>query len=117
MIKDNLASRGPILLTKVLGNILVKVLEYCKRVVTQPPASENNVDLKAFVSVLVNNYEETLFELLVAANNLDKKGLLSLACEDVLDMINCKDLEHIHKIFPQKRKKRCEGRIHELSTK
>ncbi|KAI5640845.1 hypothetical protein M9H77_00415 [Catharanthus roseus] len=68
MIEDSLASKGPILLLKSL------------RVVTQLPASENDVDLKAFVYALVN-------------------GLLSLACEDVLDMIKRKDPEHIYKIF------------------
>ncbi|KAI5672071.1 hypothetical protein M9H77_12435 [Catharanthus roseus] len=49
-IKDRLASRGPILLPKVLGNILVKVIEYYKGVVTQPSSSENDIDLKVFVS-------------------------------------------------------------------
>ncbi|KAI5667146.1 hypothetical protein M9H77_16999 [Catharanthus roseus] len=64
MIEDSLASRGPILLAKVLGNILVKVLEYCKCVVTQPSTGDINVDLKAFVSGLVNDNEETLCWLL-----------------------------------------------------
>ncbi|KAI5675963.1 hypothetical protein M9H77_06913 [Catharanthus roseus] len=31
------------------------VIEYCKGVVTQPPIGENDVDLKAFVSALVND--------------------------------------------------------------
>ncbi|KAI5667094.1 hypothetical protein M9H77_16947 [Catharanthus roseus] len=75
MIEDSLASRGPILLPKVPGNILVKVPEYYKHVVTQPPADENDVDLKTFVSALVNNHRETIFGLLVAVNYLDIKGL------------------------------------------
>ncbi|KAI5664715.1 hypothetical protein M9H77_24038 [Catharanthus roseus] len=95
-IEDSLASRGPILLPKVPGNILAKVIEYCKRVITQPLAGENDVDLKTFVSELVNDNEKTLFELLVATDYLDINGLLSLACED--------------------RKKRCKGRIPGLST-
>ncbi|KAI5678639.1 hypothetical protein M9H77_09589 [Catharanthus roseus] len=69
-IVDSLASRGPILLLKVSSNILAK----------------NDIDIKAFVSELVNDDEETLFGLLVAANYLDINGLLFLACEDVSDM-------------------------------
>ncbi|KAI5650295.1 hypothetical protein M9H77_36300 [Catharanthus roseus] len=61
---DYLASRDPIFLPKVHGNTLAKVLEYCKHVVTQPPSDENDIDLKAFVSGLVNDHEETLFRLL-----------------------------------------------------
>ncbi|KAI5652518.1 hypothetical protein M9H77_29705 [Catharanthus roseus] len=91
--------QSPILLSKVHGNILAKVLEYCKSVVTQPPADENHVDLKAFVSVLVNDHEEAVFGLLVAVDYLDIKSLLSLVCEDVSDMIKRKDLEHIRRIF------------------
>lgn len=68
MTEDSLASRGPILLSKVPGNILAKVTEYYKRVVTQPLAGENDVDLKIFVSALDNEDEKTMFRLLVAAD-------------------------------------------------
>ncbi|KAI5667234.1 hypothetical protein M9H77_17087 [Catharanthus roseus] len=98
-IEDSLASRGPILLPKVPGDILAKVIEYCKHVVTQPLASDNHVDLKAFVSKLVKDSKETVFGLLVAADYLNINGLLSLACEDVLDMIKHKDPEHMCRIF------------------
>ncbi|KAI5654188.1 hypothetical protein M9H77_31375 [Catharanthus roseus] len=95
MIEHSLATRGPILLPKVPGNILAK----------------NDVDLRAFVSTLVNEHEETLFVLLVATDYLDIKGLLSLTCEDVLDIIKCKDLKHIRGIFniisPEEEEKIC----------
>ncbi|KAI5663152.1 hypothetical protein M9H77_22475 [Catharanthus roseus] len=85
MIEDSLASRGLILLPKVPCYILAKVIEYCKHM--------------AFVSTLVNDDVETLFELLVAADYLDINDLLSFACEDVLDMIKCKDPTHICRLF------------------
>ncbi|KAI5661885.1 hypothetical protein M9H77_21208 [Catharanthus roseus] len=119
----NLASRGLILLPKVPSNILAKVIEYCKRVITQQLTSGNNIDLKAFVSELVNDDEKTLFGLLVAADYLDINGLLSFTCEDVLDMIKCKiwstyeGFSISRQIFPRKRRKICEGRIPGLSTK
>ncbi|KAI5680462.1 hypothetical protein M9H77_01689 [Catharanthus roseus] len=37
MIEDILANRGPILLSKIPSNILVKVIDYCKCIFTQPP--------------------------------------------------------------------------------
>ncbi|KAI5671336.1 hypothetical protein M9H77_11700 [Catharanthus roseus] len=123
MIEHSFDSRGPILIPRVTGNILAKDIEYCKCVVTQPPAGENNVDLKAIVSSLVNDNEEILFRLLVALDYLDIKGLLSLACEDVLDMIKWKDHKHIRRIFnitpdfSSERRKRYEGRIRGISTK
>ncbi|KAI5654114.1 hypothetical protein M9H77_31301 [Catharanthus roseus] len=71
LIEDRLTRTGP-------------DVDYYKLVVTQPPSGENDVELKAFVSELVND---------------DEKTLLSLACENVLDMINHKDSTHIHIIL------------------
>ncbi|KAI5654221.1 hypothetical protein M9H77_31408 [Catharanthus roseus] len=62
----------------VSGYILSNIVEYCKHLATQPPSSKNDVELKTFVSEL---------------------GLLSLVCEDVLDMIKLKDLAHIRRLF------------------
>ncbi|KAI5673379.1 hypothetical protein M9H77_13743 [Catharanthus roseus] len=81
------------------NKITFEVIEYYKRVVTEPLAGENDVDLNAFVSELVNNDEETLFGLLLAADYFNINGLLSVTCEDVLDMIKHKDPEHIRRIF------------------
>ncbi|KAI5669056.1 hypothetical protein M9H77_18909 [Catharanthus roseus] len=58
------------------------IVDYCKRVVTQPPSGENDIEVNAFVSELVND-----------------DGLISLSCENALDMIKCKDLAHIRRIF------------------
>ncbi|KAI5683287.1 hypothetical protein M9H77_04515 [Catharanthus roseus] len=75
------------------------------RVVTQPPSGENDVEQKAFVSELVNDNEQTLFGLLVAVDYLEIKGLMSLACEDVLDMIKRKAFQHHTRIFLRRRGK------------
>ncbi|KAI5673026.1 hypothetical protein M9H77_13390 [Catharanthus roseus] len=74
-----------LLLSKVPGNILAKVIEYCKHVV--------------FVTELVNDDKETLFRVLVVGDYLNIHSLLSLACEDVSYMIKHKDPEYIHRIF------------------
>ncbi|KAI5680463.1 hypothetical protein M9H77_01690 [Catharanthus roseus] len=122
MIKDSLASRGPILFPKVPGNILAKVIvkvrnkpcfqgptsckrshtsifDYCKRLVTQPPSGDNDVEIKAFILELVNDNKQTLFGLLVAMNYVALKGILSLARVQVLYDIKRKDPVHICWIF------------------
>ncbi|KAI5672026.1 hypothetical protein M9H77_12390 [Catharanthus roseus] len=71
------------------------IVEYCKRLVTQPPSGDNDVEINYFVSELVNNDEQTLF----AADYLALKGILSLSCEEVLYLIKCKDPAHIPWIF------------------
>ncbi|KAI5682378.1 hypothetical protein M9H77_03606 [Catharanthus roseus] len=87
MIEDRLTSSSPIVIPNVSGNILAKIVEYYKHAVIKPPSG------------LVNDNEETLFGLLVATDYLAKKELLFLACEDVLDLIKRRDLEHIYKLF------------------
>ncbi|KAI5654222.1 hypothetical protein M9H77_31409 [Catharanthus roseus] len=61
-----------------------KIVEYCNRVVTQPPSIDNDVDLKAFILELVNTDEQTLFGLLVTVDYLAIKRILSLAYEEFL---------------------------------
>ncbi|KAI5667095.1 hypothetical protein M9H77_16948 [Catharanthus roseus] len=75
------------------------IVEYCKCVVTQSPSSDNDVELKAFVSELVNDDEQILFRLLVAVDYLAIKGLLSLACEEFLYFSKRKDPTHIRRLF------------------
>ena len=45
------------------------------------------------------NYQGTLFELLLAANYLDIKGLWDVTCKAVANMIKGKTSEEIGKIF------------------
>ncbi|KAI5652845.1 hypothetical protein M9H77_30032 [Catharanthus roseus] len=89
----------PIVMPNVSGDIFLKIVEYCKHVKTQSPSGENDVELMAIVSELVNNDEKNLFGLLFAADYLAIKGLLSLACEEVLYLIKHKNLVHICKLF------------------
>ncbi|KAI5676075.1 hypothetical protein M9H77_07025 [Catharanthus roseus] len=99
LIEDKLTSTDPFVIPNIFGDILAKIIEYCKRVATQPPSGKNDAELKAFVSELVNDNEQTLFGLLVTADYLAIKGLLSLAYEEFLYLIKCKDPAHIRRLF------------------
>ena len=73
----------------------IKVIEYCKyhhkAEQESLPEDEKNVWDKDFVKV----DDETLFNLILAANYLDIKSLLDLTCKTVADEIKGKTPEEI----------------------
>jgi len=56
-------------------------------------------ELKKWDTEFVNVEQGTLFDLVLAANYLDIKGLLDLNCQTVADMIKGKTPEEIRKNF------------------
>merc|ERR1712084_132724 len=77
----------PVPLPMVDSKILIKVIEYCKyhhkAEQDSLPEDDKNVWDKDFVKV----DDETLFNLILAANYLDIKQLLDLTCKTVADNI------------------------------
>ncbi|XP_057525916.1 SKP1-like protein 1B [Amaranthus tricolor] len=107
MIEDDCASTA-IPLPNVTGKILSKVLEYCKKHVDAAAAkssseerSSNAIDdeLKTWDAEFVKVDQNTLFDLILAANYLNIKSLLDLTCQTVADMIKGKTPEEIRKTF------------------
>ncbi|KQJ88553.1 SKP1-like protein 1 [Brachypodium distachyon] len=120
MIEDDCADNG-IPLPNVNSKILSKVIEYCNKHVhataaakaANPsdgdanPAAANNSsttaapgeDLKNWDADFVKVDQATLFDLILAANYLNIKGLLDLTCQTVADMIKGKTPEEIRKTF------------------
>ncbi|KAM3296867.1 hypothetical protein ACQJBY_038957 [Aegilops geniculata] len=110
MIEDDCADNG-IPLPNVDSKILSKVIEYCKKHVQANPtpadASSSTStaaptpaeDLKSFDAEFVKVDQATLFDLILAANYLNIKGLLDLTCQTVADMIKGKTPEEIRKTF------------------
>ena len=96
MLEDT-GSAAPVPLPNVNSKILAKVLEYCNYHHTTKDADEERAKWdKDFVAV----DDETLFNLILAANYLDIKLLLDLACKSVADEIkSCKSPEEIRKRF------------------
>lgn len=96
---DDTGSDTPVPLPMVDSKILIKVIEFCKyhhnaETTFVPEEEKNNWD-KEFVKV----DDETLFNLILAANYLDIKALLDLTCKTVADEIKGKTPEEIRVRF------------------
>nr|XP_043634455.1 SKP1-like protein 1A [Erigeron canadensis] len=100
MIEDDCVDSG-IPLPNVTSNILSKVIEYCKKHVKDAGdnADVSEKDLKAFDEEFIKVDQGTLFDLILAANYLNIKGLLDLTCQTVADMMKNKQPEEIRKMF------------------
>lgn len=100
---DRLASiadtglEAPIPLPNVSSKILQKVIDYCKHH-SEKKEGEAEED-KNFDAEFVKVDQATLFDLILAANYLNIKGLLDLTCQTVADMIKGKTPEEIRKTF------------------
>ena len=98
MVEDT-GLETPVPLPMVDSKILIKVIEYCKyhhkAEQESLPEDEKNVWDKDFVKV----DDETLFNLILAANYLDIKSLLDLTCKTVADEIKGKTPEEIRVRF------------------
>lgn len=97
----------PIRLPQVKGPVLARVLEYVNRHFADPndvlAASFHfpNADdpIKRFDDAFVQVDQETLFDLIDAANYLDIQSLLDLTCMTVADQMKGKSLDEIRKHF------------------
>ncbi|GLC44127.1 SCF ubiquitin ligase complex protein SKP1b [Pleodorina starrii] len=107
-IKNLVEDAGPedaIPLPNVSGRILAKVIEYSKfhveaekKGADDKPAKPED-DVKRWDEDFVKVDQSTLFDLILAANYLNIKGLLDLTCQTVAQMIKGKTPEEIRKTF------------------
>ncbi|KAI0500060.1 hypothetical protein KFK09_018268 [Dendrobium nobile] len=107
MIEDGCAD-DVIPVLNVNSNILAKVIEYCtkhaeyasKLCESRPfDAYISKLNLKKWDADFVKVDVGTLFDLILAANYLNIKGLLDLTCQTVADMIKGKTPEEIRRTF------------------
>jgi S-phase kinase-associated protein 1 len=101
MIEDDCADNA-IPVQNVTGQILAKVIEYCKKHVDAAAADDEKPsedDLKNWDGEFVKVEQGTLFDLILAANYLDIKSLPDLTCETVSNMIKGKTPEQIRETF------------------
>ncbi|KAJ7978631.1 SKP1-like protein [Quillaja saponaria] len=103
LIEDDCAD-NVIPVPNVSGQILAKVIEYCKKHVEVGDTADNNIKiddqtLKNWDAEFVKVDQSTLIDLILAANYLNVKSLLDLTCQAVADIIKGKTPEEIRKTF------------------
>ncbi|OWM90681.1 SKP1-like protein 1B [Punica granatum] len=86
-------------LPNVTAPVLAKVIEYCKKHVEANKQKLDKGALKAWDSEFVNVNRKTIFDLVMAANYLNHRGLLDLTCEAVKDMIKDMKVEEVRTLF------------------
>jgi len=103
---DNGEMATPIPLPNVNAAILRKVIQWMeqhKDDPTPPEATENaerrTDDIPAWDVEFLKVDQGTLFEIILAANYLDVKGLLDVTCKTVANMIKGKSPEEIRRTF------------------
>ena len=95
MIEDG-CTDGGVPLPKVAGGVLAKVLEYCNKHTAASEKEEVERFDKAFIEAVDQGM---LFDMVLAANYLNVKGLLDLTCQTIADMIQNKSVEEIRRTF------------------
>ncbi|XP_078576318.1 S-phase kinase-associated protein 1 isoform X1 [Branchiostoma floridae x Branchiostoma japonicum] len=103
---DEEGDEEPIPLPNVNAAILKKVIQWCTHHKDDPPPPEDDEnkekrtdDIPVWDQEFLKVDQGTLFELILAANYLDIKGLLDVTCKTVANMIKGKTPEEIRKTF------------------
>ncbi|KAI4339946.1 hypothetical protein MLD38_024829 [Melastoma candidum] len=96
-IKDGMEDgwvEGGLPLPTINSQILSLVIDYCKKHAAAS-ASSSSEDLDSWDADFVKVEQDTLFDIIRAANYLNIRGLLDLACQTVADMIKGKSPDEI----------------------
>ncbi|RKP09430.1 E3 ubiquitin ligase SCF complex Skp subunit [Thamnocephalis sphaerospora] len=110
MLEDVGESDHAIPLPNVTGKVLSKVIEYCEQHKNDPlPDADDGQDEYARVrssddiSEWDKKYmdvdQDTIFDVILAANYLDIRPLLDLGCKTIANMIKGKTTEQIRELF------------------
>ncbi|XP_045832042.1 SKP1-like protein 1B [Trifolium pratense] len=108
MIDANCTEDGEIPIPNVTSKILAKVIEYCKKHVEAESSEEEKPgnsedDLKVWDANFVKVDKDTLFDLILAAKELNIKSLLELTCQAVAKMTKGMKPAEIRKFFSVKK--------------
>ena len=94
---DDAGEEEVVPLPNVNAAILKKVIQWAQYHKDDPPPPEDDEnkekrtdDISSWDSDFLKVDQGTLFELILAANYLDIKGLLDVTCKTVANMIKCK---------------------------
>ncbi|XP_062039034.1 S-phase kinase-associated protein 1-like [Lepus europaeus] len=90
----------------IFNKLKEKVIQWCTHHKDDPPPPEDDEnkekrtdDISVWDQEFLKVDQGTLFELILAANYLDIKGLLDVTCKTVANMIKGKTPEEIRKTF------------------
>ncbi|XP_073111328.1 SKP1-like protein 1A [Elaeis guineensis] len=102
MIDDGCAE-NTIPLFNVDAKTLDKVIEYCRKHAgtTSALGECHNTDkeIESWDAAYIDVHQTILYDILLAANYLDIKGLLDLGCQQMASMIRGKSVEEIRETF------------------
>ncbi|KAH9859218.1 hypothetical protein J1614_012234 [Plenodomus biglobosus] len=87
--------------------VMKKVLEWCDHHKSDPPASQdhdldsrmNSTDIDEWDQMFMQVDQEMLFDIIIAAQYLEVKALLDIACKTVANMIKGNSRDEISKTF------------------
>ncbi|GAU38169.1 hypothetical protein TSUD_263950 [Trifolium subterraneum] len=105
IIETNCTDEGGIFVPNVTSKILAKIIKYCKKHVEaeRPCSYSYEDDLKVWDTDFVKVDKDTLFDLILAAKELNIKSLLELTCEAVANMTKGMKPVKIRKFFSIKK--------------
>lgn len=104
-LPDQQDDEEPIPLANINGNILNKIIEWCKhhkndaQVADDEETERRTDDIPTWDQEFLKVDQGTLFELIMAANYLNIRRLLDLCCKNVANMIKGKNADEIRKTF------------------
>ncbi|XP_051212391.1 SKP1-like protein 4 [Lolium perenne] len=102
-LDEDCATNGQVPIPNVTGRILALILEYVNKHFAEPHDDFQipNADdpLKRFDDAFVHVDQDTLFDLITAANYLNINSLLDLTCKAVADQMRGKTTEETRKHF------------------
>ncbi|CAO3628759.1 unnamed protein product [Cunninghamella echinulata] len=102
-VEKSVAERSVLIKNMLEAKVLRKVIEWCEHhsgdPVTTNETERRNTDIDEWDQKYMEVDQETLFDIILAANYLDIKPLLDVGCKTVANMIKGKTAEEIRKIF------------------
>lgn len=100
MLDSDCSSADVIPLPKIDARTLAQVLDYCKKHADASSSSSKQEELNGFDSEFLKDMDMgALFNLVLAANFMEIKGLLDITAQKIADTIKDKPHQEVREIF------------------